>query len=229
MKWNPVTALLDIIFPDICPVCGNCLVGQEKCICLSCLYNLPKTNYHLLNSNPVEQRFWGKVDVFRASSFFFYHKGSDFQKILVQIKYKGNKKLAFELGKYAGVALMESEDFNSVDVIVPVPLHPEKRKERGYNQSEWIVRGIASVMGKPVDNESLIRIKDNVSQTSKTVYERYENTFGIFYLLDTGVFENKHVLLVDDVLTTGSTVEACVHALQRTKNIKTSVFTLAVA
>jgi ComF family protein len=137
--------------------------------------------------------------------------------------------LGYVLGKYAGADLLDCPDFLSVDTIVPVPLHPKRLKSRGYNQSEWIGKGLAEIMNKPQNIENLVRVKENVSQTRKSVYERYENTEGIFDLQDDTLFEGQHILLVDDVLTTGSTLEACVQALLKTKNVKISIFTLAIA
>ena len=125
--------------------------------------------------------------------------------------------------------MLHAADFSSIDVIVPVPLHPKKYRKRGYNQSEWIARGLSEALNKPIDSTHLVRIKENTTQTKKSVFERYQNTQGIFMLNDTSVFEHKHVLLVDDVLTTSSTLEACMIALMETDYIKISVFTLAVA
>ena len=217
------------MYPKLCVVCGEILMKGEQSLCLFCLYNIPKTNYHLRQDSPIEKRFWGKFSLFRGTAFFFFEKGSPFQKLLHNLKYKGDKELGYVLGKYAGIDLMDSSDFLSIDTILPVPLHPKKYQKRGYNQSEWIGKGLSEIMNRPQNINNLIRVKENVSQTKKSVYERYENTEGIFELKDDNIFEGKHVLLVDDVLTTGSTLEACAQALLKTKNIKISVFTLAIA
>ena len=129
----------------------------------------------------------------------------------------------------AAVDLLESPDFSTVDVIIPVPLHPGKYKKRGYNQSEWIGKGLSEILGKPQDTTTLKRIKENTTQTKKSVFERFENTEGIFECSNTETLTGMHVLLVDDVLTTGSTLEACINALLKTEGIKVSVFTIAVA
>ena len=182
-----------------------------------------------MKENPIEKRFWGKVPVYNATSYFFFQKGSSFQKLLHILKYKGNKEIGELMGKYAAIDLLDSPDFTSIDLIIPVPLHPKKYKIRGYNQSEWIGKGISTILDKPQDISILVRIRENATQTKKSVYERFENTEGIFELRDKTILEGKHVLLVDDVLTTGSTLEACVKALLETKGIKVSIFTLAVA
>ena len=217
------------MYPDLCAVCGTNLVRGEQCLCLSCLNDIPQTNYHLTTDNPIEKRFWGKVPVFRATAFFFFQKGSSFQTVLHRLKYKGDKEIGEVLGKHAALSLLESPDFLSVDFVVPVPLHPNKFRKRGYNQSEWIGKGLSAVLQKPQDTTTLIRVLENTTQTKKSVYDRYKNTEGIFQLTDKKVFEGKHILLIDDVLTTGSTAEACINALLETDNIKVSVFVLAVA
>jgi len=229
MKFNPFVDFINLMFPDLCVVCGSSLQKNEHQLCVSCLHEIPKTNYHLIDENPIEKRFWGKVPIYRATSYFFFQKGSSFQKLLHILKYKGNKEIGELMGKYAAIDLLDSADFTSIDVILPVPLHPGKYKLRGYNQSEWIGKGLSVVLNRPMDTSTLIRARENTTQTKKTVFERYENTEGIFELKDTTVLAGKHVLLVDDVLTTGSTLEACVRALLETPEIKISIFTLAVA
>jgi len=229
MKINPFDDFINLLFPDLCILCGRALQKNEHQLCLSCLHDIPKTNYHLIEGNPIEKRFWGKVPIFRATSYFFFQKGSSFQKLLHILKYKGNKEIGELLGKYAAIDLLDSPDFTSIDFIIPVPLHPKKYKLRGYNQSEWISKGISEILNKPLDTTTLLRVRENPTQTKKTVFERFENTEGIFELSNTTLLAGKHVLLVDDVLTTGSTLEACARALLETQGIKISIFTLAIA
>ena len=219
----------DLIYPNLCLICGESLVASESQLCLQCFNNIPKTNYHLQKNNPVEKRFWGKAPVERASSYFFFQKGSDFQKLIHELKYKGNKEVGVAAGKYAAVDLLESPDFMAADVIIPVPLHPKKEAKRGYNQSYIIGKGMAEILAKPLVGNNLTRVQERTTQTRKSVYERFENTQGIFELRNPEELQGKHVLLVDDVLTTGSTLEACIQALLAADNVKVSVFTLAVA
>jgi ComF family protein len=228
-SFNPVTDFFNLMYPNLCIICGENLNKNEQHLCITCLHGIPKTNYHLHADNPVEKSFWGKVPVYRGTAFFFFQKGSPFQKLLHSLKYKSNKEIGQHLGKYAAVDLLDSDDFATIDVIIPVPLHPKKYKIRGYNQSEWIGKGLSEILEKPQDTTTLIRVTENTTQTKKSVFERFENTEGIFELKDKTILEGKHVLLVDDVLTTGSTLEACMRALLETQNIKISVFTLAVA
>jgi len=226
---KPFTELVNLFYPNLCLICGETLMKNESQICLSCLRQIPRTNFHLVADNPVEKKFWGKVPVFRGTSFFYFQKGSAFQKLIHELKYKGNREIGRILGKYAAVELLGTIGFPEVDLIIPIPLHPGKFALRGYNQSEWIGKGIAEIFEKPLDTTTLIRSKANTTQTKKAVFERYENTEGIFKITNTEVIENKHVLIVDDVLTTGSTLEAAINVLVSIPNVKVSVFTLAVA
>jgi possible amidophosphoribosyl-transferase len=192
--------------------------------------NLPRTGFHLRKDNPVECLFWGRIPVLeRASSFLFYRKGSDFRRILHLLKYSGYKELGEVMGRYMAAELVSCGFFDHVDVIVPVPLHKEKQKLRGYNQSEWIARGIASVTGIPLNAKSVIREKNTETQTRKSTFERSENVEGIFNLCDVVCFQGKHVLIIDDVLTTGSTTVACASTLFEVEGVRISVLTLAVA
>jgi len=229
MKFNPLADFFSLLYPNICLICGESLMRNELHICFGCLQKIPKTNYHQFADNPIEKRFWGKVPIYRGTAFFFFQKGSPFQKLLHNLKYKGNKEVGHFLGKYAGVDLLDSPDFKSVDILIPVPLHPNKFKTRGFNQSEWIGKGLSEILGIPQDITSLIRIRENATQTKKSVYERYENTEGIFELTNKISLVGKHVLLIDDVLTTGSTLEACVRELTKIEGVKVSLFTLAIA
>jgi len=190
---------------------------------------LPYTHYHLQKDNPIEKRFWGKVPIERATSLFYYQKASATQHLLQALKYKGEKQVGEVLGKQLGTLLKQSVDFSTIDLIVPVPLHPKKLQKRGFNQSECICNGISATFGKPVDTTNLVRLIENPTQTRKGVYERWENTSGIFGLKSPREFEGKHLLLVDDVLTTGSTIEACIQAILQAHGAKVSVVTLAVA
>jgi ComF family protein len=179
--------------------------------------------------NPVEKRFRGKAPIFRGTSFFFFQKGSPFQKLLHELKYKGNKEIGEILGRYAAAELLNSPDFCSIDIIIPIPLHPKRFAQRGYNQSEWIGKGLSAVLDKPQDTNTLKRVKQTTTQTKKSVFERFENTEGIFELSGAKELEGKHLLLIDDVLTTGSTLNAAINTLLNIPNVKISIFTLAIA
>lgn len=222
-------SFINLLFPNLCVACNENLVKGEHFVCLKCLNEIPKTNFHLQKENSVEQRFWGKVPIEKATSYFFFQKGSKFQHLLHELKYKNNKEIGEFLGKYSASELINHSFLQNIDLIVPVPLHPKREAKRGYNQSEWICKGISELTQKPMSARNLIRNRENTTQTKKSVFERYENTQGIFEVKNPAEFAEKHILLVDDVLTTGSTIEACMQELQKVENIKISVFTLAVA
>jgi ComF family protein len=224
-----ISNLIGLFYPNICLICNENLNKSEQQICLKCMSEIPRTNFHLQKDNPVEKRFWGKADIQKATAFFFFTKGSPFQKLLHELKYRDNKEIGELMGSYAATDLLDDPDFAAVDFIIPIPLHPKKFVKRGYNQSELICNGLAKVFNKRVDTKTLRRIKENTTQTKKSVFERYENTAGIFEVVDTNVFANKHIMLVDDVLTTGSTIEAAIQALKTCEGIKVSIFTLAIA
>ena len=169
MKFNTLTDFINLLFPDLCVVCNENLMRSEQHICMKCLHEIPKTNFHLLADNPIEKRFWGKAPVFRGTSFFFFQKGSPFQKLLHALKYKGNKEIGEILGKYAAAELLDSSDFTSIDVIIPVPLHSKRLKKRGYNQSEWIAKGLSQILNVPQDTTTLRRVRENTTQTKKTI------------------------------------------------------------
>lgn len=222
-------SFINLLFPNLCVACDENLVKGEHFVCLKCLNEIPKTNFHLQKENSVEQRFWGKVPIEKATSYFFFQKGSKFQHLLHELKYKNNKEIGEYLGKYSASELINHSFLQNIDLIVPVPLHPKREAKRGYNQSEWICKGISEITQKPMSARNLIRNRENTTQTKKSVFERYENTQGIFEVKNPAEFADKHILLVDDVLTTGSTIEACMQELQKVENVKISVFTLAVA
>ena len=221
---------IGIFYPNLCCACGNNLTVGEEIICMDCLLHLPRTRLHLDRDNKLEKRFWGKVDLERATAFYYFAKGSKYRSILHQLKYKDGRDIGFVMGKYAGSELLESADFQTIDYIVPVPLHPKKMAKRGYNQAECIADGLSEVMRVPVETTNLYRAIENPTQTKKSVYERWENTKGIFDIHDAQLFENKHILIVDDVLTTGSTLIACAEAVKaKCPSARISVFTLAAA
>jgi len=226
---NPFPHFFNLLFPQVCVACEDALDKNEEYICLKCLYHLPKTDFHNVPENEMEKRFWGKTPIKRATAFFYFRKDSSVQKILHQLKYRGNKEIGELLGKHLGIELSQSADFRNVDVVVPVPLHANKLRKRGYNQSEWIAKGMAQQWNKPLDVDNLYRAIENPTQTNKGLYERWENVNDIFKLKDNTVFRDKHILLVDDVMTTGATIEACASAILQSENVKISVVTLAIA
>ncbi len=221
-----VEDFIQLFYPLICPVCGTQLVHGEKFLCTGCLLHMPLSNYHEYEDNPVAKAFWGRVKVENATAYYLFEKGSKYQKLIHQLKYKGRKNIGLELGKMFGDNLQETV-FQQVDLIIPVPLHYKKLKKRGFNQSELISHGMSEAMKKEVDTKTLVRKVANPTQTRKTRVERWENVEGIFELKDPDRFKGRHILLVDDVLTTGATLEACTDAVLEAPGTKVSIAVLA--
>ena len=226
--FNYIKDFFGLFFPELCVVCDTHLISQEKLICIKCLYSLPKTNFHNQKENPVAQLFWGRTKIEYATAFFFFNKGSIYQDMMHKFKYNGNKEIGYILGKSFGIQIKESI-FSEIDIIVPVPLHPKKQKKRGYNQSDWIAKGLAESMQKDIDTTNLIRSVATETQTRKSRFERWQNVESIFKIKNPALFEGKHILIVDDVVTTGSTLDACANILLELKNVKVSIAALAVA
>jgi ComF family protein len=192
------------------------------------MFELPATNFHKENDNPVAKIFWGRAMLEHATAGYFFRKGNRIQKLVHQVKYRGQKEMGKLLGCEMGKYLCNSY-FSDIDLIAPVPLHPQKFSKRGYNQSEWIARGIAESMNKPVDAQTLVRRIFTETQTRKKRFDRWENVDSGFELVSPETFAGRHVLLIDDVITTGATLEACIHAILSAPGSKASVATLAFA
>jgi len=218
-----------LFFPRICYSCGNTLFRHEEVLCGYCLHQLPKTNFWGEEDNPVCRIFWGRVNINHASSLYYFAKGGKVQHLMHQLKYKGKKEIGVYTGKLFGDYLKKSVFYSDVDVIIPVPLHPKRKRKRGYNQSEMFARGLAEAFAKPYDIHTLVRTYASETQTKKSRFRRWENVKEIFALKDHQHMINKHILLVDDVVTTGATLEACATMLLQIPGIKISVATLACA
>jgi ComF family protein len=183
----------------------------------------------LQSENPVAQLFWGRCFIERAAAFSFFNKGSRIRNLIHNLKYKGIKELGYELGRIYGLSLKSSGFTVDIDLIIPVPLHPSKKRIRGFNQSDTISSGIADATGLPVDTNCLARTTVSATQTRRSRIERWTNVEGIFCVTDPGIIRYKHILLVDDVITTGSTIESCANELLKVDGVKVSVVALAFA
>lgn len=224
--WNDI---LNFIFPHLCVICKNKLTEAERHICLDCLLELPKTNNWNEQDNKLEQFFAGRFPFERIASFAHFVKGGSIQQIIHEMKYKNNPEMGLFIGELCGDELAESGFIRGIDYIVPVPLHPKRHKQRGYNQSLEIAKGIAGKTGVPIDSDTLVRTVNNKSQTKNSRFDRWKNVENIFTVTNSEMFKRKHILLIDDVVTTGSTLESCAKEILKCHACKLSIFALASA
>jgi ComF family protein len=219
-------AILHLTFPHVCEGCGSDVLEVEHFLCLRCLSSLPQTKFHLHANNPIEKIFWGRVPLTYATAQYYFTKESLMQRLMHSFKYKNNKELGLYLGRLMGQALSESDRFTDVDVLLPLPLFKSKERKRGYNQATVLCEGIADVLKKPLLIDVVVRTEHTETQTKKNRIERWQNMEGRFELVNIKAIEGKHVLLVDDVVTTGATLEACSRELLLAEDIKLSIATL---
>ena len=222
-------ALFSLFYPEVCMACAKTLAVGEDLLCVACLMGLPKTQFHTDANNPVAQAFWGRVPLHAASAYYYFEKGGNVQHLLHNLKYNGQKELGEKVGMLYGSELKESEWLGKVDVVLPVPLHKRKQRKRGYNQSAFFAAGMATALAAEAQTNTLIKTVATQSQTKKNRAERIKNVKEVFALTNPQLLEGKHVLLVDDVITTGATIEACVQTLAQVKGIKISVASIAYA
>ncbi|MCE1200479.1 MAG: ComF family protein [Bacteroidia bacterium] len=221
--------LLSLFYPEVCPCCGELLNHTEKTVCLSCHYLLPRTGFEQHADNPVARLFYGKVRLHAAMACYFFAKHGRVQPLIHELKYKSNREAGLFLGREMGKALRASEIYRDVSVLVPVPLHPKRERKRGYNQSEIIAQGIHEVTGLAISRNNLVRGVATQTQTKKTREERWKNVKDIFFVQHPEAFAGRHLLLIDDVITTGSTIEGCVKALEPIDGVRVSVAAAAMA
>ena len=224
--WNDILALF---FPNLCAVCDTPLVEHEQGICLGCISRIPRTGNMVKPDNETVKRFWGKFPIEHGASFFHFHKGENSQKIIHAIKYKNDKDLAIQMGALFADELNTTDWIRKIDILIPVPLHRNRLQTRGYNQSELIAQGIASVLKLPIDTSSVIKAKPTSSQTKKGIYERWLNVNETFSVTSAAHLQDKHILIIDDVITTGATIDSLAHAILPCQNVKISVISLAIA
>lgn len=220
---------VSLLFPELCQACGESLVAGEELLCLDCRYHLPFTDFHLKPENIVARQFWGKIGLEAAYSLCYFTKGGKMQHLMHQFKYKGVQKIGNLLGNITGEQLIKASAFSSIDLIIPVPLHKSRFRKRGYNQSACFAEGLSEKLNIPVDIDNLVRIRATETQTHRSRFSRFENMQQVFALTNPQALINKHVLLVDDVVTTGSTLEACGTELLKVAGLKLSIATIAYA
>ncbi len=229
MKPKFLNHLINLFYPQVCPACGTLLMHNEEIVCLSCRYLLPKTLYEKNADNPLAQMFYGQVNLHAVTAEFFFSKTGKVQHLLHQLKYEGNKDAGIFLGQQLGESIKDAELFRGIDYIIPIPLHPKKEHLRGYNQSYVIAQGVEDKTAIPIMKDCLYRKVFTSTQTKKSREERWENVKDIFDVKNGERLKGQHVLLIDDVLTTGATLLAAANTLSQIPDIKISVATAACA
>jgi ComF family protein len=221
--------LFSLFFPNLCQGCGKPLIRGEEAICSICHFHFPKTYFHNDPDNPLNKVFWGRVNLEAVAAYLYFQKGSTVQHLMHRLKYKGHQEIAYRLGKWYGAELRGADVFREVDLVIPVPLHPRKLSKRGFNQSQVFAEGLAVVMQVRTELRCLYRKVDSKTQTRKARYNRWENVENIFAMKNPERISGRHILLVDDVITTGATLEACAQALLEVPGVKVSAATIAFA
>ena len=230
MKISFWSRLLDLISPRLCVVCGNRLTVTEETLCSKCYLHLPRTDFdHDLYENVMAKLFWGQIAIEKATALFYYEPHAETANILYELKYKNHPEIGVVMGRMMAKELMRSGMFEGIDAIVPVPLARKRERERGYNQSLELAKGVSEVTGLPIYNKVVKRTKFMGSQTQRGRWERNENVENVFELINGDSISGKHLLLIDDVVTTGATIIACAQEMQKASDVKISVLALGFA
>jgi ComF family protein len=218
-----------LFFPHRCPGCGDALHGPKECVCPDCLSRFPETGFATQPDNPVERLFWGRLALEAATSLYYFTGDSALQGALHSLKYQGDRATGTLLGRLLGRSLADAGRFDGIDALLPMPLHQRKLRLRGYNQAEVIARGVSDLTGVPVIHDALARRKHTDTQTRKSRLERWRNVSDAFHIANPGALQGRRLLLVDDVVTTGASLEACGSLLRTTGCRSLSLATVAFA
>jgi len=229
MIKNIFSAAVHLFYPHLCIGCGSDLLPAHELLCFQCIHELPHSGYESMPGNPVEKIFYGRTHLDAGHAGFYFAKGGLIQQLIHELKYKGNKEAGLYLSRLMGERMLYSGRFRGIAFIVPLPLAPEKEYRRGFNQAGLICNGLSEAMNIPVLRKNIIRIRNTETQTKKHRAERWENVSGSFFVNDPDLLRGKHILLVDDVITTGATLEACAAAICAAADIRISIAALAVA
>ncbi len=224
-----LNALINLFFPKVCYACVSFLSDNEDVVCVSCRHNLPVTNFHFDNNDTVSKTLRGRIKIEHGTALFRYEKKGSVQQLIHNLKYKGHEHIGELLGDWLGGELQTIDAYNSIDVVIPVPMHDKKLKKRGYNQVTKFGQQIALALNASFVDDALVKITNTISQTKKTRISRWNTNNELFALKNISKVEGKHILLVDDIITTGATIEACCSVLNQAKNIKISIATMAIA
>ncbi|MGB0916044.1 MAG: ComF family protein [Flavobacteriales bacterium] len=228
-RLSIIQDVLGLFYPRVCGGCDSHLMKHEQNLCLSCIHGLPKTYFWDYDVNPIEKLFWGKLEVSSACAFLHFEKDNVVQRLMHRFKYQGKSEIGTELGRLFASTLIDKNWFTDVDVIMPIPLHSSKEQRRGYNQSAYIATGMGEVFDVAVRNNGLTRTVASESQTRKSRFDRTENVESVFQVDNPNYIKGKNVLLVDDVVTTGATLEAAGLELKKAGIGRLYIATIAVA
>lgn len=212
-----------LFYPHNCEGCGTDTIQDDHFLCTRCLHALPETGFFNRQHNPVEKLFYGRLNISHGAAPFYFTKDSLLQHLMIQLKYKANKEAGYFLGRMMGYALLKSARFNEVDTLVALPLNPKKEYMRGYNQAALICEGISGIWNRPVCRDAVIRTRFTETQTQQSRVSRWQNMEGVFAVTRPEALANRHILLVDDVITTGATLEACGAALLEIPGVLLSI------
>lgn len=221
--------LINLLFPKVCYACNHLLSDQEVDLCTSCRHELPVTNYHTDKSQAISKIFYGRVKIEQATALLKFNKKGKVQRLLHHLKYRGHERISGTLGSWLGHELKSIASYQSIDVVIPVPLHKRKLKKRGYNQVAQFGIELAKAINAEYNDTVLVKISNTKTQVFKNRVARWINSQEIFSLQNKEQIKGKHILLVDDIITTGATIEACTSILQKAGNVKISVATMAIA
>ncbi|MCW2118327.1 ComF family protein [Flavobacterium sp. 7A] len=222
-------SILNLFFPPICTGCKNLLLPNEKIICTVCRHEIPVTNHHLLHENEAMGKFYGRIDLQHASALFYFHKKGIVQELIHNLKYRGHQEIGVLIGEWYLMDLKKIKALDTVDFIIPVPIHPKKRRSRGYNQVSSFAETLSKGLQIECKNDILIRTKYTKTQSKKNLLGRSEAIQNAFDVTFSEQHHHKHFILVDDVLTTGATLEACCRAMQKIPGTKISIVCMAIA
>lgn len=222
--FERIRDVFQLFFPETCEVCGNSLRYGEHLVCTDCLLDIPKIHLHNLEHNPVEKIFAGQVPFVRATAFFNYQKHNEYAYLIHKLKYNGRNDIGLFLGEMFGIALQQSGFLDDIDAIVPIPLHPKRQRKRGYNQSTIVAKGISNISNIEIFENAVIRAVYTNTQTRKNKEERAQNVKGIFEVSNASQINGKHVLILDDVITTGATCISCAETILKQSNVKSISF-----
>lgn len=224
---NILKNILHLFYPNICLCCEEHLTVNETDVCLQCRHDLPLTNFSNEEHNLIEQTFYGRVKIENATALFFFLKKGKIQHLIHQLKYNKQQQVGTFIGNWLSEEIIDCDRFKNIDYIIPVPLHYKKLKKRGFNQVTTFGKSISKKLNIAYNDTVLTRISSTKTQTKKIRLDRWKNVQELFFVEDETTLENKHILLIDDIITTGATLEACCLALNKTKNIKISIACMA--